>query len=69
MNCRNSDGIDKTRDKSYKLTTYTQKIHAKLHEISPYFSANYKGSVLPIVLFATFRNGGLLTRYNVQTMI
>ena len=60
------------QDISYtNLPLYTLKIRAKLHEISFYFSLNYKGAVLATVLFATFRNGrqnkAFLTGYNVQT--
>ena len=32
---------------------YTLKIRAEHHEVSPYFSPNYKGLVLAIILFAT----------------
>ena len=38
---------------------FIRLIHAQLYEMGPYFSINYKGSVLAIVLFATFGNGGL----------
>ena len=37
------------------------------NKINPYFSPNYKGSVLAIVLFATLAMAAGLTRYNEKT--